>query len=396
VNPANREPEHAHGLEAAEPTTVVDCTLREGEQTPGVIFPRRDKLRLAELLVAAGAREIECGMPAISEYEAETVREIVQLGLGCRTTVLVMATRDDVLRARDCGVDGIGLSLPAGRLQLEKKLRWSEDRVIETAVELSALANAEGLRVNLSPYDTTRADPDFLERYITTVYKEGHIDGVRVVDTVGAAGPGLIAGLVRKLIDWTGGSVDVEVHCHDDFGLAVANTLAGIGAGARVASTTLNGLGERAGNAPTQQVVAALELLYGIDTGFDLPALTALGRDVERMARRSLPDDEPLIGSMTFALEAGSIVSGYMADPLVAFPFPPETVGASARVLLGKQSGKHSLDYKAAELGLGTLDDCERNRLLERVKTEAQETGQTISDERFKQWLEEARVETTR
>jgi methanogen homocitrate synthase len=391
INPLNVTGEFGAGLDSSVKVRVVDCTLREGDQTPGVVFTRADKIRVAEALVAAGAPELEVGMPATSPYEAETVAKIAGLGLDCRITVLSMATEEDVKRASDCGVDGIGLSLPAGRLQLEKKLRWPEEQVIETAVKLTRLAHELDLRVNLSPYDTTRAELGFLERYVRAVDQDGHMDCVRVVDTVGSASPWLVAGLVRKMIEWTGDQVEVEVHCHEDFGLAVANTLAGIAAGARVASTTVNGLGERAGNAPTQQLVAALELLYGVDTGYDLEALPGLARMVEDISRRRLPDDEPLVGSMTFALEAGSIVSGYMEDPLVAFPYRPETVGARPRVLLGKQSGRASLEFKARELGLGPLSKAEQELLLIRTKAEAERTGTMVSDEQLAAWLGQAR-----
>jgi methanogen homocitrate synthase len=391
ANPLNVSPEFAVGLDSSVKVRVVDCTLREGDQTPGVVFTRADKLRMVHALVAAGAPELEVGMPATSPYEAETVAKIAGLGLDCRITVLSMATEEDVRRASDCGVQGIGLSLPAGRLQLEKKLRWSEERVIDAAVTLTSLAHELGLRVNLSPYDTTRADLGFLERYVTAVYRDGHMDCVRVVDTVGSASPSLIAGLVRKMIEWTEDQVEVEVHCHEDFGLAVANTLAGIAAGARVASTTINGLGERSGNAPTQQVVAALELLYGIDTGYDLESLPGLARMVEQISQRRLPEDEPLVGAMTFALEAGSIVSGYMEDPMVAFPYRPEMVGARPRVLLGKQSGRASLEFKARELGLGQLSGEEQERLIARIKAEAERTGSMVPDQQLVSWVAEER-----
>ena len=384
----NADPAARAGLEPPSQVTVIDCTLREGEQTPGAVFRRDDKIRLAEAMVEAGFSQLEVGMPAISEYEAATIRMITDR-LACLCFGVTMATKADVMRAKEVGLDGIGLSLPSGQLQLEAKLGWSEERVIDTAVELTSFAHELGLRVTLSPYDTFRANSAFLERYLRTVRRDGWMDRVRLVDTVGCAAPHAVTWLVRRMREWTGGLVPIEVHCHNDFGVAVANTLAGVMAGADVVSTTINGLGERAGGASTQQVVAALELLYGIPTSIKLSSLTTLSRLVEEISGIPIQRYEPLVGPLTFQMESGSVVSGYLKNPLVAFPFPPELVGGKVTVILGKKSGRHSIQHKLSELGLPTLKPEAVNRLLERVKESAESTGAPVADETFAGWAAE-------
>ncbi len=377
------------GLHPPKEVVVVDCTLREGEQTPGAVFRREDKLMLADAMVAAGFRQLEIGMPAISPYEEETIRLITGRGLDCLCFVVSMATRDDVLRAKDCGADGIGLSLPSGRLQVEKKLGWTYDRVVDTAVELTAFAHEQGLRVTLSPYDTFRAAPAFLERYLTTVMDQGHMDRVRLVDTVGCAAPHAVTAMVAKMREWTRDAVPIEVHCHNDFGFGLANTIAGVMAGAGVVSTTINGLGERAGGASTLQVIAALELVYGVHTGVDIASLTDLSRLVERISGIQVQAYEPLVGPLTYQMETGSVLSGYFKDPAVAFPFPPALVGGKVTVVLGKKSGRQSVQFKVNELGLPTLGDAEIAVLLKRVKDHAEATAASVPDELFRQWVSE-------
>jgi len=302
----------------------------------------------------------------------------------------VLATEEDVLRARDCGVDGIGLSLPAGSLQIDKKLKWPRPKVIERAVELSRLAHDIGLRVTISPYDTLRAERSFLREYIESVHAHGHIDRIRVVDTVGCGTMARVAEVVSDVRRWTQEAVPVEVHCHDDFGLGVANTLAGVVAGASAVSTTMNGIGERAGNAATEQIVAGLELLYGCATGIDLTQLREVCAEVAAMTSIPLDPYAPIVGSMTFSMESGSIVAGYLSDELIAFPFSPRLVGRTPTVILGKKTGRHAVAHKAAELGFAGLASQTIEELVVRVKDYSEQSGAPVSDILFAEWLADA------
>jgi len=359
---------------------ITDCTLREGEQAPGVVMSPTEKLKLARELDAAGFRELEVGMPSISDEEAETVESICRAGLEAHTVVLCRAIRSDIELAVRCGARGVSLSLPVSQLQLEHKLHMTVDQVIERVISLSNIAHGWGLTVTLSPSDTTRTDEQVLVRYLTEVSRHGHADRVRLVDTVGAATPGAIAYLVRVMK----GAADlpVEIHVHDDFGLATANTFAGILAGAEVASTTINGVGERSGNAATEEVVAGLELLYGIDTGIDMTRLLALSQMVEASTGFSVQPHKAIVGRNAFAQEAGLVVGGFVNNPFTAIPYMPELVGQESRIVLGKKSGIASVAIKLRELGLSATDG-QMDAILVKVKESAQAHKRPVGDTEF-------------
>lgn len=372
---------NVHGRPEQERSVLVtDCTLREGEQTPGVVMTPAEKLHLARELDAAGFRELEVGMPAVSEQEAETIKAICNAGLKAHTVALCRAVRSDIELAARCGARGISISLPIGNLQLEHKLHMTVDQVIEKVVNLSNLAHGWGLTVTLSPVDNVRADEDVIVKYLTEVTRAGHADRVRLIDTVGSATPEAIAYLVhlfKRTVD-----LPIEVHVHDDFGLATANTIAGILAGAEVASTTVNGIGERSGNAATEEVVLALELLYGIATGIDTTKLSALSELVQVSSGFHVHPHKAIVGSNAFAQEAGLVVGGFVNDPFTAVPYLPEIVGQKSRIILGKKSGAASIHIKLKELDLEATD-AQVVELLNSVKERAQERKGPVDDAEF-------------
>jgi isopropylmalate/homocitrate/citramalate synthase len=340
----------------------------------------QEKLRLACALDDAGLQELEVGMPAISEQEADTIKMICHAGLKARTVALCRAVRGDIELAEKCGAQGVSISLPIGYLQLEHKLHLSIEQVIEKVVELSNYAHHLGLSVTLSPVDNVRVEEAALVKYLVTVVRDGHADRVRLIDTVGSANPEAIAYLVRlikRTVD-----IPIEVHVHDDFGLATANTLAGILAGAEIASTTVNGIGERSGNAPTEEVVLALELLYGISTGVDTTKLYEISRLVQEFSGFFVQPHKAIVGSNAFAQEAGMVVGGFINEPFTAIPYLPELVGQHSRVILGKKSGASSIQLKLRELALEASDE-QVGELLVRVKNRAQETKSPVTDEEF-------------
>ena len=250
----------------ANDIVVADCTLRESDQYAGVALSKDAKLRIAQALDNSGIQQIEIGMPAITPSEREIAEGIVNLGLNAKLTALCRARKDDIDLAASLGVWGVVISLPSGYLQIKHRLKWSPDRIVETALEMTAYAHEKGLFVDLSPYDTTRSDPEFLQRYLSDVVSQGTVDRVRLVDTTGCIAPHGIVRLVQVMRDAIG-EIPIEVHCHNDFGLAVANTIAALAAGANLISSSFNGMGERAGNPPTEQIVMALRVLYGLDIG---------------------------------------------------------------------------------------------------------------------------------
>jgi len=378
VSSYNFAPEVRAGINLAEDIIISDCTLRDGEQQPGIVFGPEDKMRLAQTLDEMGIPEIEVGMPSVSQQEQEAIKAIAREGLKAKMRVVCMAIKADIDQAVNCGAQVAVVSLPAGYLQIEYKMKWPEERIIETAVNLTNYAHEQGLYVVFSPMDTTRSNPDFLERYLKAVVNEGHVDRVRITDTAGAAMPHAIKYLVKKLTEIT--HRPIEIHTHDDFGLATANILAGLEAGASVASTTLNGIGERAGNAPTEEVALALRMLYNFDPGLKLENLYQGSRLLQEITGVTMPPHKAVVGENAFAQEAGAIVAGWLANPFTAEPYLPEVVGQTSKVILGKWTGKAAVAWKLKELGISATDE-QITEITKQVKDEAERTKQRVSEE---------------
>lgn len=378
----NFVPEVKRSLKSVQKVVISDCTLRDGEQQAGVIFTKDDKVRIARKLDEVGIHEIEVGMPAASEEDEEAVRAILKEGLDAKLYAVARALKEDVDKVIDCGASGVLISLPAGYLQLRYKLKWDEEKLINTALEITDYAKSHGLWVNLSPYDTTRAEPNFLKRYLTAMAKDGHVDRVRIVDTVGAASPWAIRYVVTKMKKIVG-HIPIEVHTHNDLGLATANTLAGLEAGAEVASTTVNGIGERVGNAPTEEVIMALYLLYSIDSGVRYEKLCELSKLIEELSRVKMQVNKPITGKGIFMHESGIVVDGILQEPFTGQLYAPELVGQTRKIVIGKKSGKHSIKFKLEELGLSVPDE-QIGKILKRVKKEALKSKSLVSDKRLK------------
>jgi isopropylmalate/homocitrate/citramalate synthase len=378
VSAFNFLPEVRAGVNLAKNIIISDCTLRDGEQQPGIVFGPEDKMRIAKALDEIGIPEIEVGMPSVSQQEQESIKAIAKAGLRAKIRVVCMAIKADIDLAVSCGAQIAVVSLPAGYLQIEHKIRWPEAKILETAVNLTNYAHQQGLEVVFSPMDTTRSDADFLERYLRTVVKDGHADRVRITDTCGAAIPLAIKYLVKKIAGIT--HRPVEIHTHDDFGLATANILAGLEAGASVASTTMIGIGERSGNALTEEVALALRILYDVDLGLELGKFYQTARLIQEITGITMPPHKAVVGENAFAQEAGAIVAGWIANPFTAEPYLPEVVGQTAKVLLGKWSGKASVAWKLKGLGISATDD-QTTEITKQVKEEAERTKRMVSDE---------------
>jgi isopropylmalate/homocitrate/citramalate synthase len=361
---------------------VTDCTLRDGEQQAGVVFNKNDKVRIAQKLDELGVNQIEAGMPAASEEDMEAVKEIVKLGLKADLYALARSVEEDINKVIECDCSGVQISAPSGRLQLEK-LKWSEEDMINTALKMVDYAKDHGLWVNLSPYDTTRADLDFLRRYLAVMVTDGHVDRIRLVDTTGCAIPTAIRYLateMKKVMKDT----PLEIHCHNDLGLATANTLAAVEAGAEAVSVTVNGIGERCGNAPLEEVVLQLYLNYGYDLGIRYEKLNEVSKLVEELSGVKLSQGKPVVGAGAFRHETGVAVHGLLTNPLATEPFLPELVGRTNEVVLGKKSGHHSVRFKLKELGIEASDE-QVLKILERVKIESVKKKRAITDDELRE-----------
>ncbi len=361
---------------------ISDCTLREGEQQPGVVLTGDEKLRIAHALDELGIHQIEAGMPAVSPEEKKTMTRIARAGLRAKILAFCRARKDEIETARDCGVWGIVCSLPSSSILIEEKLKWPYERVIDTAIELTRFAHDQGLYVVFSPFDTTRADFNFLSKHVQTVIAQGHVDRLRLVDTRGCVSPHGIGFLIRKIRGLT--NLPIEIHCHDDFGLATANTITAAAAGANVLSTTMNGMGERSGNAPTEEVAVALLLLYGLDLGLKYEKFYETSHLIQELTRVKLQPHKSVVGENAFTFESGAGLEGFAkGNPFISETYLPEVVGQRFRVLLGKKSGKYSIQMKLKELSLDVSEE-KVATLLTQVKEQSERTKLPVSDEDFR------------
>jgi isopropylmalate/homocitrate/citramalate synthase len=354
VSPFNTEGLTGAGAFAAPPR-ISDCTLRDGEQQAGLVFSRQSKVAIATMLDEIGVHDIEVGTPAVSEDDRAAIEEIAASGLRATISALARATDTDIELVAGTGADAVRISFPISSRQRTAKLHIDDAEYVRESLRISDYAKSLGLQVVFSPYDTTRADLPLLERLLQAFQREGCVDRVRLVDTVGAASPEgvrFLVGFMRQAL----GDIPIEVHCHNDFGLGTANTIAAALAGADYLSVTVNGLGERAGNTPLEEVVVALKVLYGIDTGVATEQLKPVSDEVERLSGIALQPHKAVVGANCFRHETGTVVAGLMRDPFTAEPYAPEVVGQSRQVILGKLSGAASVRYKMTELGIGAAD----------------------------------------
>jgi methanogen homocitrate synthase len=379
-----------------ERVEIYDVSLRDGEQCPGVVYRAEDKVKIAQLLDEVGVHRIEAGMPVVSEEDFRAVKEIATMGLRAKVKAFCRARRDDIDTALKAEVWGVLIELPSSKHLIEQGYRWTEERVVNMAVDAAQYAKDHGLHTTFFNVDSTRADERFLEQLIKTVVEQAKVDAIAVVDTFGVAAPWGFAHLVGKIRSWV--DVPLEVHCHNDMGLAVANSLAAITAGAQVIHTNVNGLGERSGGAALEEVAVGLRFLLNYDLGMNLKALRKLSLLVQEISGVKMPPIKPVVGDQSFAYEAGIAImfaerfreQGYLQG---ALPYLPELVGNEYKVVLGKKSGGHSIAAKLKELGL-QVDEEKIPAILERVKTRSIEKRGPISDEEFKAIVQEVLVES--
>ena len=367
------------GLVDFAPTIrVADCTLRDGEQQAGIVLNPDDKVAIARKLDELGVYEIEAGTPASSREDRDAVETIAAAGLKAKVSGLARARRDDVDELAAIGCWGARLSFPISNIQRQAKFAgMSDDKYLATALEITEYVKERGLECIFSPFDTTRCDLNFLRRVLGEFSKRGTVDRVRVVDTTGCATPHIARYLVKEMKK--AGDIPIEAHFHDDFGLAVANTIAAAEAGAEYLSVTMNGIGERAGNASLEETVVALKVLYGVDTGIATEKLMEVCRLVEERSGVALQRHKAVCGSGAFAHESGMVVAALMKDPFAAECYVPELVGQKRQIVFGKKSGAASIKGKLDELGLSVSAD-ELRAIVEAVKAEALRVRRSLDD----------------
>ncbi|MCX7175766.1 MAG: homocitrate synthase [Proteobacteria bacterium] len=347
--------------------TINDTTLRDGEQTAGVAFTADEKIAIACALAKAGVPEMEIGIPVMGPAELEVIQTIATLGLGSQLMVWGRMCDRDLQAAAACNADLVNLSIPVSDVHIEHKLGRSREWVIQTIRDYVGRAFDLGLDVCVGGEDASRADTEFLLRVVETVQAAG-ARRFRFADTLGLLDPFSTWTRIKRLREIS--DIEIEIHAHNDLGLATANTLAALRAGATHANTTVNGLGERAGNAALEEVVMALRHLYGVEAAIDTRRFPAISRMVELASGRRVASNKSIVGDAVFTHEAGIHVDGLLKNPRNYQGFDPAEVGREHRTILGKHSGSRAVIDAYARLGL-LLSDPEAELLLARIRDHA-------------------------
>ena len=355
VSHLNYMPQVTKDYVLAPRVRIHDVTLRDGEQQTGVELRRDDKIRIAEKLAEAGIHRIEAGMPAVSRQDEAAIREIVKRNLGPEIFGFSRCVVEDVRLAADCGVSGVVIEIPSSEHIIQKAYKWPLAKAVDLSVKATRLAHELGLYVVFFTIDATRADPNWLKEIILQVAREGHMDALAIVDTMGAASISAARHYVRQVKSFI--NTPLEAHFHNDFGLAIANSLAAVEEGAEVVHTTVLGMGERAGQAATEQLAMALKLLYGLDTGVRLDRLFELCSVVAQVTGHVVPENQPVVGKRLFQIESGIPAAWWMGvdpcDRTEVMPYLPSLVGRpDVEIVLGKKSGVGSIEHHLHAMGI--------------------------------------------
>jgi isopropylmalate/homocitrate/citramalate synthase len=390
ASPWNYAPEVQKDLHFPEQIRIHDVTLRDGEQQTGIVFRRQEKVTIAKKLAEAGVHRIEAGMPAVSSEDEAAIKDIVALGLSSEIFSFARCMPADVKLARECGVKGIITEIPSSDHIIKNAYGKTMDWAIKSSIETTLAAKEAGLYTVFFTIDSTRSD---LERYLDLMERvatEGHMDAMTLADSFGVCTPQGIAMVVKKLKARF--KQPIEIHCHEDFGLGVANTIAALSNGASVAHVTVSATGERAGNVPLEDTVMALRVLYGIETGIKTEKFYELSKMVQELAGFQLPPNRPIVGDSLYNIESGIVAMFHrrckQVEPLEYIPFLPEVAGRpGVDIALGKGSGLANVEEHLDRRGLQATPE-QANEIVNLVKQTSIEKKALLTDAEFGEILD--------
>jgi homocitrate synthase NifV len=360
---------------------IVDTTLRDGEQTAGVVFANEEKIAIATMLSDLGVDQLEVGIPTMGGDEKQAIKDIVKRNLKSSIMAWNRPVISDINESIDCGVDAVAISISVSDIHIKNKLKKSREWVLEKMVEGVEYAKKNGLYVSVNGEDASRSDRDFLVKFMK-IAKEAGADRFRYCDTVGVMGPFEIEEQIRYLHENTG--FDIEMHTHNDFGMAAANTIAGVRAGANHVGLTVNGLGERAGNAALEEVLMAFKYVYGMEVDVDTTKFREISEYVSRASGRELPIWKAIVGTNMFAHESGIHADGAIKNPKNYEAFDPRVVGLERQIVIGKHSGKAAIVNKFKEYNIDLTDE-EAAGILEMVRATSVRLKRSLFDKEIVQ-----------
>jgi isopropylmalate/citramalate/homocitrate synthase-like protein len=347
-----------------ENVTIFDTTLRDGEQSPGVSLTPQQKVEISRALDTLGIDVLEAGFPITSEGEFEAVKAIANSGLNAEVCGLARTTKEDIDSCLNCDVDRVHTFIATSEIHMQHKLRMTPDQVVAKAIEAVEYCTDHGVKVEFSAEDASRTKIEFLKEISEAVTKAG-ASTINIPDTVGVAIPSAMVWLVEEVKSVS--DAEISVHCHNDLGLAVANSLAAAEAGADQIQVCMNGVGERAGNAALEEVVVALKFMYGIETNIKLNKIFDTAELISRLMRFPIPANKPIIGRNAFAHESGIHTHAVITSPYTYEPISPEVVGAKRRIVSGKHSGGHGVNETLQNAGI-VVTKPQLRKIVSRIK----------------------------
>ncbi|TRO50351.1 2-isopropylmalate synthase, partial [Candidatus Bathyarchaeota archaeon] len=354
---------------------IFDTTLRDGEQTPGVTLTIEDKIEIAHQLSKLGVDVIEAGSPMSSDGEKKVVKAIAKEKLECEVCALARATKGDIDKAIECDVDLIHLFIPTSPVQMKYAVNLSPNQVLSSTAKMIDYIKKHGLKCEFSPMDATRSNMTFLKKVCKKAETTG-ADIINIPDTVGIMTPKTTSEFIGEIKSEI--CIPISIHCHDDFGMAVANSLAAVEAGAKQVHCTVNGLGERAGNASLEEVVMALHMIYKMKTGVNTRLLYSTSRIVSTLTGLFVQANKAIVGENAFAHESGIHTRGVTVKPLTFEPIKPELVGRKRKLVAGKLAGTRGIKAELEEVGIH-VNDKQLKEIVERIKNLG-DKGKMVTD----------------